>query len=90
MVNEDREDDFGDAAPLEDDDNMVSAIVVPDSSNLGIKVEDFKKLLQETKEGSMLNTMLASDAATAQSKKIPQEMLFVSWSDDFEFTYKET
>jgi hypothetical protein len=65
MVNEDREDDFGDAAPLEDDDNMVSAIVVPDSSNLGVKVEDFKKLLQETKEGSMLNAMLASDAATA-------------------------
>ena len=71
MVNEDREDDFGDAAPLDEDDNMVSAIVVPDSSNVGVTVEDFKKLLLETKEGSMLNTMITSDAAAAQSKKIP-------------------
>ena len=33
MVNEDREDDFGEMAPLEEDDNMVSNIAVPDSSN---------------------------------------------------------
>jgi len=79
MVNEDREDDFGDAEPLEEDDNMVSAIIVPDSSNERFKLEDFKKLLLENKEGSILSTLIASDAATAQSKKIPQELLFVNW-----------
>ena len=53
------------------------------------KIEEFRKILFETKEGSMLQLMMASDQSTAQAKKIPQEVLFIDWHDGHTYTYKE-
>lgn len=81
-------DDFGEAElEMEEDDNLMESMQAPE--NVDFSISEFKRLLFETNEGSMLQMMMASDKTQAPAKKIPQEALFIDWHDGLTRSYRE-
>ena len=81
-------DDFGEAElEMEEDENLIESMQAPE--NVDFSIKEFKRLLFETNEGSMLQMMMASDKTQALAKKIPQEALFIDWHDGLTRSYRE-
>ena len=72
---------------MEEDDNLIESMQAPE--NVEFSMKEFKRLLFETNEGSMLQMMMASDKSQTAAKKIPQEALFVDWHDGLTRCYRE-
>ena len=53
-------------APLEDEPNEMSNMGIAPSLDTNFRIDDFKKVICDTKEGTMLNIMMTSDSATVQ------------------------